>query len=853
MTEPAAAATGEAEAPLRSYLLAKQSVADCLREIGKFFQGSAPWASDRIRDLMTRLGEDRFQLVVLGQFKRGKTSLMNAIIRRPLLPTGAMPVTSAVTSLRYGPSVRAAVRRAGRAFNEEIPVASLPEFVTERGNPGNRKRVLSVAVEVPAPFLRRGLHFVDTPGIGSANERATETTLDFLPEADVAIFVTSADGPMSRAELEFLDCVRKHVRKLFFVLNKVDQLAAEERGEVVNDTARLLAYRLGAESVRLYPVSATRALAADPADAEALAGSGFPALEGALATFLNEERQSVFLAALLDRAIAALEETRFMLGLRQRALEQKSGGGGSTADRLPSRFDALEKERRAVVAHVTRLIAEWTANVLDPALERFAAETVQGLSADLQSPRTSSTVSPERPGAEMSRMVRERLKERGAAWIRENVETVHAFADAVVHEVRPDIESLVREPERLAASLLGVKERAVRGEEDASGPEWDWIAPAFEPREAELGVDLGEIEDAGSRLPLPPGLAVRLARRRLARRLPKDVERTASELRRVVVDYLNGCALGIDVSSAGRLAGEHRRLELVMTAPADEEEGEGGGVDTAVRIQSLLVHAVALRDALLRHEPIPQAPVSAATAEAGTAAAQPRKTRAERPSDQAGETRPVTGTCVICSAASDAIFDFLCHHQYAIGTDPASQRQFLASRGLCATHTWHLERLSSRRGLCASYPSLLDQTADRVRGMFGLSAAGAARRLDALLSGTDTCPACGTRRRVEQKAAERLARELRRPEERAAFERSQWLCLPHLRLLLTGVDGDTAEGLLRSCACRLADLSDSMREYTIKHDALRRSLLTDEEIQASRQSLVLLVGERYLFRTEPEE
>ena len=850
MTEPAADAMGEAEPPLRSYLLAKQSVADCLRGIGKFLQGSAPWASDRLRDLMTRLGEDRLQLVVLGQFKRGKTSLMNAIIRRPLLPTGALPVTSAVTSLRYGPSVRAAVKRAGRAFNEEIPVASLPEFVTERGNPGNRKRVLSVAVEVPAPFLRRGLHFVDTPGIGSANERATETTLGFLPEADAAIFVTSADGPMSRAELEFLDCVRKHVRKLFFVLNKVDQLAADERGEVVNDTARLLACRLGAESVRLYPVSATRALVADPADAEALAESGFPALENALATFLSEERQSVFLAALLDRAIAALEETRFMLGLRRRALEQKSGGGGSTADRLPSRFDELEKERRAVVAHVTRLIAEWTANVLDPALERFAAET---LSADLPSPRTSSAVSPERPGAEMRRMVDERLKERSAAWIRNNVESVHAFADAVVREVRPDVESLLREPERFAASLLGANERALQSEENASSAAWDWIAPAFEPREADLGVDLGEIEDADSRLPLPPALAVRFARRRLARQLPKDVERTVSGLRRVVVGYLNGCALGIDVSTAGRLAGEHRRLELVMTASADEEETEGGGADTAVRMQSLLTHAVALRDALLRHEPIPHAPVSAATAEADTATAQPRKTRAERPSDQAGETRPVTGTCVICSAASDAIFDFLCHYQYAIATDPASQRQFLASCGLCPTHTWHLERLSSRRGLCASYPSLLDQTANRMRGMYGLPAAGLARRLDALLSGADACPACGTRRRVEQEAAERLAQKLRRPEERAAFERSPWLCVPHLRLLITGVDGDTAEGLLRSCVRRVVDLSDSMREYTIKHDALRRSLLTEEEIQASRQSLVLLVGERYLSRTEPEE
>jgi hypothetical protein len=77
--------------------------------------------------------------------------------------------------------------------------------------------------------------------------------------------------------------------------------------------------------------------------------------------------------------------------------------------------------------------------------------------------------------------------------------------------------------------------------------------------------------------------------------------------------------------------------------------------------------------------------------------------------------------------------------------------------------------------------------------------------------------------------------------------------LTHLRLLLTGVDDDIAAALFRVQARRLTDLAESMREFVIKQDALRRSLLTEEEVRAYRQALVLLVGEKYLFRTESEE
>lgn len=119
---------------------------------------------------MAKLAEDHFTPTVLGQFKRGKSSLMNAVLGRHLLPVGVRPLTSAITVQKYGPSEKLVVHREGTLSPEEVPISCLGDYVTEKGNPGNEKRVSRARLELPLPFLRRGLEFVDTPGVGSSIE-----------------------------------------------------------------------------------------------------------------------------------------------------------------------------------------------------------------------------------------------------------------------------------------------------------------------------------------------------------------------------------------------------------------------------------------------------------------------------------------------------------------------------------------------------------------------------------------------------------------------------------------------------------------------------------------------------------
>src|SRR5664280_2556096 len=110
--------------------------------------------------------EDALRVVVAGEAKRGKSTLINALLARAVLPTGVVPLTAVPTTLGYGESEAVEVRYTdGR--DAVLGLAALPELVTEAGNPANRGGVAAVTVRLPAPLLAGGMELVDTPGTGS--------------------------------------------------------------------------------------------------------------------------------------------------------------------------------------------------------------------------------------------------------------------------------------------------------------------------------------------------------------------------------------------------------------------------------------------------------------------------------------------------------------------------------------------------------------------------------------------------------------------------------------------------------------------------------------------------------------
>lgn len=339
---------------LRSYTRKKQAVAQLVHQLVGVLHRTGDEPDEKAaHELLVKLAEDRFTLAVVGQFKRGKSSLINAIVGREVLPTGVLPLTSAITILRYGVRERLVVHFAGSHLTHEAALAELADFVTETGNPANRRRVEAVYLEMPVRFLRRGLEFVDTPGIGSSIEANTRTTLDFIPRCDAVLFVTSVEAPLTAAESEFLRMIRQHVRKVFFVLNKTDLLAANEIEQVVAYARQTLGHEAAADAVRVFPLSCRRALQTAGGGVSD-STSGLPELQDTLAAFLAGESAATLLTSIVDKArclCVACHATPELAALDQNLAEV---GAGS----LPVVDDVLRGSENQPAAEPASAVAE---------------------------------------------------------------------------------------------------------------------------------------------------------------------------------------------------------------------------------------------------------------------------------------------------------------------------------------------------------------------------------------------------------------------------------------------------------------------------------------------------------------
>jgi GTP-binding protein EngB required for normal cell division len=206
-----------------------------------------------------RVTEGLFYVACVGQFKRGKSTLLNALVGDRILPAAVVPLTTVPTVVRFGGERRARVRLQSGAW-ENIPVEAIEQYVSEEENPQNVKGVTGVEVFVPSPMLANGMCLVDTPGLGSVFEANTAATREFVPHIDAGIVVIGADPPLSGDELELVEVVAHHVRDLLFVLNKADRASEADRGAAIDFSRRMLERRLGRPAGRIFEVSAVERL-----------------------------------------------------------------------------------------------------------------------------------------------------------------------------------------------------------------------------------------------------------------------------------------------------------------------------------------------------------------------------------------------------------------------------------------------------------------------------------------------------------------------------------------------------------------------------------------------------------------
>ena len=221
------------------------------------------FAAERVsadaRSLAERIAEGRFYVACVGQFKRGKSTLLDALVGEAVLPAGVIPVTTVPTVIRYGQQRAARVQAANHGWTA-IALEEVAQYVSEEHNPENAKGVTGVEIFLPAPMLASGMCFVDTPGLGSVFAGNTAATQDFIPHIDAAMVVIGADPPISGEELAIVETVAKQISDLLFVLNKADRVTEKERIAASGFARKMLESRLRRPVPNIYEISAIERL-----------------------------------------------------------------------------------------------------------------------------------------------------------------------------------------------------------------------------------------------------------------------------------------------------------------------------------------------------------------------------------------------------------------------------------------------------------------------------------------------------------------------------------------------------------------------------------------------------------------
>jgi GTPase Era involved in 16S rRNA processing len=307
-----------------------------------------------LKEVRQRLGEGRFNLAVLGQFKRGKSTLLNALLGDDLLPTDILPVTAIPTFIKAGTQLGGAVYFFDRPEPEVFSLSGersladfLNDFVTEAGNPHNQKQVSRVEISHPAELLRQGVVLIDTPGVGSTLKHNTEVAHQILSQCDAALFLVSPDPPITEMELEYLRQIKQRLPRTFYLLNKIDFLDEEEQLTSLRFLAEQLS-RFYSAAPQVMPISARRGLQARLAgDETGWRKSGMQLVEQNLIDFFAREKQQTLNQAVRQRSQDLLNEAEMQLQLSLEALKLPEEELQARLAQFREALPAIEREQQA--------------------------------------------------------------------------------------------------------------------------------------------------------------------------------------------------------------------------------------------------------------------------------------------------------------------------------------------------------------------------------------------------------------------------------------------------------------------------------------------------------------------------
>ncbi len=343
-----------------------------------------------LHELNEHIKNDRFNLAVLGEFRRGKSTLINALLRTPVLPSDIVPTTASVNRITYDPQPKVKVEYFDGA-TKDIDISELSDYATQEGE--KNENVREITVWYPTVYCSNNVDIYDTPGLNDTEEM-TKATMDVIDKMDVAIFTLSANVNFSASESEFLSekLLTSNVGRVIFVITRMGEYTPEQQKRIIQSIRKgleekvmvkardvfsdkpeeLEAFQRKLGEVQIYGVDSVMALQARKNhDMELLEKSGYPAFERGIDDLLTRERGRVMLekqtGAILKAAnnIFNVIQTR-MVPLTMDEDEFKTSCASAEKEiaaiqkRTKQEFDRLDAASQTILKNATE---QWAAFV----------------------------------------------------------------------------------------------------------------------------------------------------------------------------------------------------------------------------------------------------------------------------------------------------------------------------------------------------------------------------------------------------------------------------------------------------------------------------------------------------------
>ena len=357
-----------------SYAAFKQTVGeltDCLYQLKEYSEDlDLNNAAKSIADTIEKVANEHFEVAIVGEFKRGKSTLINALLGEEVLPADVLPATATLNRVTYSDNPYVEVEYKNGA-SERVDIDKLADYVTKLSFESEMRAetVKQATVYYATDFCKNNVDIIDTPGLND-DEQMTNVTLSILPEIDAAVFVISANSPFSQFEKEFLEkkMLTSDLGRIIFAVNCFGTFSKEDEDRIVETVEKRIGsyvmekakavmgenskefavYKRKIGKPKVIGVYAKKALMAkESGDMAMLEESNFPKFESVLETMLTQERGAITLQILANKIISSGSEIINSIVIRENALMMETDEFMDKYTAAIEEIDEIRTKKRA--------------------------------------------------------------------------------------------------------------------------------------------------------------------------------------------------------------------------------------------------------------------------------------------------------------------------------------------------------------------------------------------------------------------------------------------------------------------------------------------------------------------------